>query len=57
MYIYSCQVKKMMIEMNHVTTREFNTEMQKVIRNAVIPIVHFNVDLWTSRVSGLKFIG
>ncbi|CAN0586454.1 unnamed protein product [Laminaria digitata] len=47
----------MMIEMYHVTTREFNTEMQKVIRNAVIPIVHFKVDLWTSRVSGLKFIG
>ncbi|CAN0496752.1 unnamed protein product [Laminaria digitata] len=47
----------MMIEMYHVTTREFNTEMQKVNRNAVIPIVHFNVDLWTSRVSGLKFIG
>ena len=47
----------MMVEMYDATTKNFNTAMQKVIRNSVIPMVNVSVDIWRSRVSGLKFIG
>lgn len=39
------------------TTRAHNAKMQPLIRNALIPIIYILTDLWTSEVTGDKFIG
>ncbi|CAB1117218.1 unnamed protein product [Ectocarpus sp. CCAP 1310/34] len=50
-------IKKMIVEMYAATTRAFNSELVKDVRRALIPILYLNCDLWTSRVSGEKYIG
>lgn len=47
----------MIVEMYAATTRAFNSELVKDVRRALIPILYLNCDLWTSRVSGEKYIG
>ena len=39
------------------TVRDFNKRMQQTLRNADIPIMYLNADLWTSKISGLKYLG
>lgn len=47
----------MIIEMYQATTRAHNAKMQPLIRNALIASVYVLTDLWTSEVTGDKFIG
>lgn len=51
------QVKKHVVELYHATIRAVTTELLKEIRAALLPIVYTNTDLWTSKVSGDKYIG
>ncbi|CAN0580139.1 unnamed protein product, partial [Laminaria digitata] len=44
-------------EIYAATCQSFAASMLKTIRAATIPIAHANVDLWTSKVSGEKYIG
>lgn len=47
----------MMVELNAAATKKFNAALQTSARNALIPSVFINCDLWQSKVSGEKFIG
>ena len=47
----------MVAEIYAATVRDFNKSMQQTLRNADIPIMYVNADLWTSKISGLKYLG
>ncbi|CAM9198236.1 unnamed protein product [Hapterophycus canaliculatus] len=47
----------MAVELYAATTQKFNTTLLKDVRRALNKILFLNCDLWTSKVSGEKFIG
>ena len=47
----------MIVELYPATTKNFNATLKAEIRDALIPSVFINRDLWQSRVSGEKYIG
>ena len=55
--VNTSQVKKMIIEMYDATVKRFHASMQKMVRIADVPIGYVNADLWTSKVSGYKYLG
>ncbi|CAN0144047.1 unnamed protein product, partial [Scytosiphon promiscuus] len=50
-------VKKHVVELYHATIGAVTADLQKEIRAALLPIVYINTDLWTSKVSGDRYIG
>ena len=51
------QLKRMIVELYAATIGKFNTALAKDVRKAVAKILFLNCDLWTSKVSGDKYIG
>ena len=51
------QLKRMIVELYAATIGKFNTALAKDVRKAVAKILFLNSDLWTSKVSGDKYIG
>lgn len=51
------QIKRMIVELYAATTQTFNETLIKDVRRALSKILFLNCDLWTSKVSGEKFIG
>ena len=47
----------MIVELYPATTKKFNATLKAEIRDALIPSVFINRDLWQSRVSGETYIG
>ena len=45
------------MELYAATTRVITINLRKKISAALLPIVYTNTDLWTSKVSGDKYIG
>lgn len=51
------QVKQMIVEMYDAARHERKMKMMRMKRHSPIPWLHINVDLWTSKTSGIKYIG
>ena len=51
------QVERVIIELYNDISKRHSAAIVKVIRDAVINVLYLNVDIWTSKVSGKKFIG
>ncbi|CAB1115843.1 unnamed protein product [Ectocarpus sp. CCAP 1310/34] len=51
----SRRIKHLLVEM-FVATKAVMGNMSEEIKKAPLPIVHYGVDLWTCKTSGMKFI-
>ena len=51
------QIKRMVVEMYDATKEVRKSKMAKMKEFSPLPWLHINVDLWTSRTSGEKYIG
>ena len=50
-------MKRVIIELYDHTSKKHNANVVASIRKAPVKIIHINVDIWQSKVSGEKFIG
>jgi hypothetical protein len=50
-------VKRLIVELYVATKHEFAKDLVDVAKSSVIPTLSLNVDIWTSKTSGEKFLG
>lgn len=51
------QVKHTLVEIYHATLGTFRKDLQAIVKAAPLPVLHANVDVWKSKISGESFIG
>eukprot|EP00904_Undaria_pinnatifida_P011834 jgi/Undpi1/7781/HiC_scaffold_23.g10254.m1 len=54
---FDIEIKRHVVELYAATPRVVTINLRKEISAALLPIVYINTDLWTSKVSGDKYIG
>ncbi|KAI9914438.1 hypothetical protein PsorP6_006988 [Peronosclerospora sorghi] len=51
------KAKQILVELYHSTRCRFKERIANVIGSSAIPVIHLNLDLWTSKVSKEKYVG
>ncbi|KAI9907993.1 hypothetical protein PsorP6_003312 [Peronosclerospora sorghi] len=51
------KAKQILVEQYHSTRCRFKERKANVIGSSSIPVIHLNLDLWTSKVSKEKYVG
>ena len=46
-----------MVEIYDATLATFRKDLVAVVKTATLPVLHVNMDVWKSKVSGESFIG
>ena len=55
--VYGRQVKNTVVEIYDATLATFRKDLVAVVKTATLPVLHVNMDVWKSKVSGESFIG